>query len=391
MRIWPEKTVDQEFADLGTAGWSGTLNDRQFAYLRDAGYTGGLADMMFQLRVSPPSGDEAPVITGVPTISGTATVGNVLTASPASVTGTPSPTRTWQWRRDGVDIGGATASTYTLVAADYGVTITVRQTETNVAGTANATSAGTAIPWAPAALFQASEGGLWGTVRTSDLWQDTARTTPVTAAGQSVASWRLYTASGVVYAEQATGTSQPTYQTDANGVPYLNFDGTNDGLVISTLDMSASDELTLVIAHRRIRATTTASSMIELTSDGASNNGGFYVRAPWSSPYVAVARGTTSNQLNTSDSAAPISNVLTVLADISAPSLATRLNGAAAASNTSSMGTGNFANAIFTIGRRNNADLPFQGWVYGLIFRGALTSGASLTSAEAWADAFINP
>ena len=90
-------------------------------------------------------GNVAPVITGVPTISGTATVGNTLTASPAGVSGTPSPTRTWQWRRNGVDIGGATNSTYTLVAADYGVTITVRQIETNVAGSANATSAGTAI------------------------------------------------------------------------------------------------------------------------------------------------------------------------------------------------------------------------------------------------------
>lgn len=61
MRIWPEKTVDQEFADLAAAGHFGTLNDRQFQYLRAAGRTGGLADMMFQHRTSP-SAPAAPIL-----------------------------------------------------------------------------------------------------------------------------------------------------------------------------------------------------------------------------------------------------------------------------------------------------------------------------------------
>lgn len=123
-------------------------------------------------------GNVAPVITGVPTISGTATVGNTLTASPASVSGTPTPTRTWQWRRNGVDIGGATNSTYTLVGDDYGVTITVRQTETNVAGSANATSAGTAIAafdpatLSPTAWFRPNETS---TVLSSQ-WPETTAT-----------------------------------------------------------------------------------------------------------------------------------------------------------------------------------------------------------------------
>ena len=33
MRIWLDKTVDEEFEDLGTAGHTGTLNDRQYTYL----------------------------------------------------------------------------------------------------------------------------------------------------------------------------------------------------------------------------------------------------------------------------------------------------------------------------------------------------------------------
>ncbi len=45
MRIYPGTTVDYEFAELGTLGYSGTLNDRQFAALRAEGLTNSLPDM----------------------------------------------------------------------------------------------------------------------------------------------------------------------------------------------------------------------------------------------------------------------------------------------------------------------------------------------------------
>ncbi len=84
-----------------------------------------------------------PSITGVPTISGTEEVGQVLTATAASVSGNPTPSRTWQWERSGAPISGATSSTYTLVAADEGETLTVVQTETNALGVDSAESAAT--------------------------------------------------------------------------------------------------------------------------------------------------------------------------------------------------------------------------------------------------------
>lgn len=62
--------------------------------------------------------------TARPTISGDPRVGSVLTAS----TGTWAPTPdyfTYQWRRNGAAISGATASTYTVGAADVGAEITV--------------------------------------------------------------------------------------------------------------------------------------------------------------------------------------------------------------------------------------------------------------------------
>lgn len=74
----------------------------------------------------------APEITGVPTISGTENVGQILTATAGSRTGYPTPTRTWQWY-DTVSgaISGATSSTLTIPESAEGHAIYVIQTETN--------------------------------------------------------------------------------------------------------------------------------------------------------------------------------------------------------------------------------------------------------------------
>jgi hypothetical protein len=96
----------------------------------------------------------APAISGVPTISGTEEVGQTLTATPASVTGTPTPTRVGQWLRNGTAIAGATGLTRLLTEADEGAVISWRQTETNPLGTDIATSAATgAIAEASASLI----------------------------------------------------------------------------------------------------------------------------------------------------------------------------------------------------------------------------------------------
>lgn len=94
-----------------------------------------------------------PTITGAPSISGTATVGSTLTASAASVSGNPSPTRTWKWLRDGVDIAGATASTYLLVTADGDTDVSVEQIETNALGFDTAISSSVPVAGPPPSLY----------------------------------------------------------------------------------------------------------------------------------------------------------------------------------------------------------------------------------------------
>ena len=99
------------------------------------------------VRPSPPeaSPPEAPAFTAPATIAGTAEVGQVLTATPGTVTGNPTPTSEYQWYRGASEITGETGLTYTAVLADDGESITWKHTATNVAGSAESTSNGITI------------------------------------------------------------------------------------------------------------------------------------------------------------------------------------------------------------------------------------------------------
>lgn len=83
-----------------------------------------------------------PVNSLLPSIAGIAQVGVELKAYPGIWTG--NPVFTFQWKKDGADISGATTDAYTPVTGDIGSTITVAVTATNSTGNASATSGGTA-------------------------------------------------------------------------------------------------------------------------------------------------------------------------------------------------------------------------------------------------------
>ena len=74
---------------------------------------------------------------GAPTISGTPQVGEALTALTSDISdadGLDDARFAYQWIRAGADIGGATGSTYTPVAADEGARLKVRVSFTDDAG-----------------------------------------------------------------------------------------------------------------------------------------------------------------------------------------------------------------------------------------------------------------
>jgi hypothetical protein len=73
-------------------------------------------------------------------VTGSTQQGQTLTVTPGTWTGTPTPTLTYQWTRGGVNISGATATTYVTQVADIGALIRCVETATNTGGVETATS-----------------------------------------------------------------------------------------------------------------------------------------------------------------------------------------------------------------------------------------------------------
>jgi hypothetical protein len=82
----------------------------------------------------------APVNTIAPVISGTTTLGSVLTSTTGTWTGNPSPTFSYGWTRNGLYILGATSSTYTLIVADSNANINCEVDADNALNTGTALS-----------------------------------------------------------------------------------------------------------------------------------------------------------------------------------------------------------------------------------------------------------
>jgi hypothetical protein len=83
-----------------------------------------------------------PVNSVLPAITGDAYQGETLSVSDGTWSNTPDA-YSYQWRRDGVAISGATEDEYELVLADAGAVITCTVKATNLGVSAVATSAGT--------------------------------------------------------------------------------------------------------------------------------------------------------------------------------------------------------------------------------------------------------
>lgn len=92
-------------------------------------------------------GHTLPENTAPPSIAGTdLEPGNTLTVTPGTWTGNPAPALTYQWKRAGVAISGATALTYIIQDADRTKAITCVETGTNTQGGVEATSNSITIP-----------------------------------------------------------------------------------------------------------------------------------------------------------------------------------------------------------------------------------------------------
>jgi hypothetical protein len=191
----------------------------------------------------------APVISGVPTIAGTLNEGDTLTATAASVTGDPSPTRTWQWLRDGVAISGATNATYDVHADDLDTELSVRQIETNASGSDTADSAA-ALVTNLIRVRRSSDSSETDIRQTIAGALDTTTLDTFAGAGDAfVTTWYDKSGSGN-NATQATAASQPRIVSGGVVDENLVLDGSNDFLTLGTT-LSFAGEFTLSIWAKR--------------------------------------------------------------------------------------------------------------------------------------------
>jgi alpha-tubulin suppressor-like RCC1 family protein len=122
------------------------------------------------------SGSIPPANTKPPVVLGTPAVGETLLCADGLWTGSPTPSLTDRWLRDGAPIPGATTNGYIVQTADEGHNLSCEVTATSTAGTASAVSAAVAIPGGPSA--PASTTSSAGSTATTRLAPDLTGSAP---------------------------------------------------------------------------------------------------------------------------------------------------------------------------------------------------------------------
>lgn len=250
--------------------------------------------------------------------------------------------------------------------------------------------------WSPSALFSAGEQGIWlDPSDFSTMFQDSAGTTPVTAADQYVGKILDKSGRGN-HATQSDNAKRPQLKL-ADGKYYLQFDGSDDLLATANIDLSATDKLTILAGAMKAVELSTVGFICEFSQNLGSYNGTFALaqsgsnsidRKSWS----FYTKGTVVEVYRQARTyAAPITNVLSgkfynaaaTLADqivlrVNAASPPTIYNGPGLTA------AGNYGNLPLYIGARANGTLLLNGRIYSLIIRGASTADSTLANAERW-------
>ena len=191
------------------------------------------------------------------------------------------------------------------------------------------------------------------------------------------------------HATQATAPSRPILRQDVAGPYSLEFDGTDDFLVTGNIDFSATDEMTVIAGVRKLSDAATG-LLYETSASSSAGAGSFFMLAPslsGSNSYRFGARGNGGTSVVGTGvfAAAPATNVVTALSDISSDLTTLRVDGALNSNDgATDQGAGNFGAYPLFIGRRGGTTTPFNGRLYSLIARGKMTAGTDLTNAEAY-------
>lgn len=238
-------------------------------------------------------------------------------------------------------------------------------------------------PFDPASLFTGGyTGGYYDASDLSTLWQDSARTTPVTADGDPVGAWDDKSGNGN-HLTQATSGRRPLYKT-SGGLHWLQFDGIDDSLATSgTVDFSASDKLSILAGVYRNSGTSTLVSCGNTASEAGSFDLG-----PFGTGVVLYRRGSGSFGAQEIAMTSSAAHVLTATLDLSGTTHATEITAFRRDTTSPSRtnygntdsGSGNFGNRALIVGTGKG---NLNGRMYQLVVVGKTVSGTEITDTEA--------
>lgn len=242
--------------------------------------------------------------------------------------------------------------------------------------------------FSPAALFASGEQGFWYDPSDfSTLFQDSAGTIPVTDVEQPVGKISDKSGRGN-HATQTIGGAYPVLRRTASGRYYLAFDGTDDFLVTSTIDLSATAQVSTVVGVEK--STDTAGIISEGGTSINTGSGKFSLRTDANPDFSFISRGSISAQASSvATYTVPATVVLTGLGDIVNDLSTLRINGEQVSQVTTDQGTSTTYSGsnVYYIGRRAGTSVPFNGRLYGMIVLGRSFAAAEMASTEAWMNA----
>ena len=250
----------------------------------------------------------------------------------------------------------------------------------------------------PLSLFAAGEKGVWfDPTDISTLFQDAAGTQPVTAYGQKVGKILDKSGNGN-HATQSNAALCPTYQIDNEGNPNLTFSGSYTQLATRPIDFTTTAQM-MVGVGLNVVGSASAAAALELGSDVSSVNGSFLFGAPSATAdHSLYLRGTATLKAavnNVSDGDDLIIGLFDISQATKELQLIPRLNrvqlsGSDITWTGTTAGTGNFGNLPLYMGARSGGSLPFQGKIYQVIVRGALTNASDVSQTENLIDAKLD-
>jgi hypothetical protein len=237
---------------------------------------------------------------------------------------------------------------------------------------------------AVAALFSAGEqGGWYDPSDFSTLFQDSAGTTPVTAAGQPVG--RMLDKSGRGnHLMQATAGARPTLQTEG-GRWFLLPDGVDDRMV--TASFNPVDSAVLACAGIRKLSDATQQCIFGFVSGGPV--GTFRLSVPnvaATTTGIFVSGGTVAvGCIEGAGVAAPFTGVYAGISSIADDVVVIRRNGVQTGTNVGDQGTGSYQPQALELFTNNGANFSASRF-YGGIIRFSLnfSTGQQTAAAEAW-------